>query len=85
MRNDSIDYLAQSYPPLQMLLRQQGLPSNSLQRGPLLQRYTVYLAASRGTRPRVIHSLQRVLARMDASGESRMIIASTLQQACIQP
>ncbi|MEQ6290136.1 transporter substrate-binding domain-containing protein [Vogesella sp. GCM10023246] len=85
VRNGSIDYLVQSDPPLQMLLRQQGLAVDSLQRGPLLQRYTVYLAASRGTRPRVIRTLQRTLARMDASGESRKIITSTLKQAGIQP
>lgn len=85
VRNGSIDYLVLSYPPLQMLLRQQGLAADSLQRGPLLQRYTVYLAASRGTRLQVIHALQHTLARMEESGESREIIASTLQQAGIQP
>ncbi|MFC3532848.1 substrate-binding periplasmic protein [Vogesella facilis] len=85
VRNGSIDYLAQSAPPLQMLLRQQGQTRNSLRRGPLLQRYSVYLAASRGTRPRVVQVLQRTLQAMQARGESRKIITATLQQAGIQP
>lgn len=85
VHNGSIDYLVQPYPPLQMLLRQQGLEVDSLQRGPLLQRYSVYLAASRGTSPAVIRALQRTLTRMETSGESRKIITTTLRQAGIQP
>lgn len=85
VRSGTVDYLALPYPPLQMLLRQQGQAVDSLQRGPLLLHYSVYLAASRGTRPRVIQSLRDELARMARNGESRKIIAGTLQQVGILP
>ncbi|WP_174875851.1 substrate-binding periplasmic protein [Vogesella oryzae] len=85
VHNGSIDYLAQSSPSLQFLLQQQGMATDSLQRGPLLKRYTLYLAASRGTRPKLIHSLRQTLLQMNANGESNKIITSTLQQAGINP
>lgn len=85
LQHGSVHYLALPGPLVKMLQQQQGLPADSLQRGPLLQRFDVYLAASHGTSPTIIQPLQRTLQQMQRSGESRRIIASTLLQATLPP
>ena len=85
LQHGSVQYLALPGPLLKILLEQQGLPEDSLQRGPLLQRYRLYLAASLGTEQRTVQTLRRQLQQMQNSGEQQRIILHALQQAGSRP
>lgn len=85
LQRGSVHYLALPSHPIQILLQQQELAAENLLRGPLLQRYPVYLAASLGTQARTVQTLRQQLQRMQGSGEQRRIIDNALHQASSQP